>query len=353
MRDFFNYTRKDLKNYLSEVSEPTVHAVSMFKRVYKFAPDPPWKAQTISLRLSNIMKKEFSIAPLEIVQFQESLMDSTIKFVFNLVDDNQIETVLMPEIDRITLCISSQVGCRQACSFCQTSHMGLVRNLTAGEIINQIYTVKSWLEINTDWVIKNKYEIGSTVSNIVFMGMGEPMDNVKEVIRAIDVITDGNGFAIAQKRVSVSTSGHVDGLLTLHKSFPRIPIALSLLNPFNEERSKLMPINKKWPLTKVIETLIHIQKDNNKFVFIQYPMIKDYNDTKAHAIKLAEILASLNARVNIIQYNPIFDATFETASSDNIQLFCDILFESGYMVTVRKSNGQDISAGCGQLIQRK
>lgn len=351
MNIFFNYTRDQFCHFLNEHKIPVSHAARIFKRVYRHSPDSPFEDPLLSRSARQVLKVSFSHAPLEISQIQTSGLDDTVKFAFLLTDGNMIETVLMPEKDRITLCVSSQVGCRQGCSFCLTSRMGFIRNLTTAEIINQIYTVRLWLAENPDWLVKNGYLAGDSVTNIVFMGMGEPLDNVGHVINSINIITDDNAFQIARKRVSVSTAGHVDGLLQLHKAYSKIPIAFSLLNPVSEERSRMMPINHRWPLSEVIRTLELIQKENPRFVLIEYPMIKEYNDTRDHAAALVTILKPLNARINLIPYNSIHDRDFECASSSSIQLFRDILHQGGFMVTVRKSNGTDISAACGQLIR--
>ena len=209
----------------------------------------------------------------------------------------------MPEKNRVTLCVSSQVGCAQACSFCYTGRMGLKRQLAVHEIVSQVVMANEWIRKNQQWRQSLAYPEGQTVNNLVFMGMGvEPLDNVEAVISAIEMITDPYGLALAPKRISVSTAGHVEGLRVLLKRMPRLSSALSLHATNDRDRSRLMPINRKWPLKELLNTFReHYQNCGGRnSLLVQYTVIDGVNDSAAHADEMIELLADLPVKINLI-----------------------------------------------------
>lgn len=351
MLDFFNYNLSMLADFLEDNLESRNHSIKIFKKFYREIPSPPYSADEISVSSKKLLKNNFYFYPLKIINTHFS-NDGTVKFLFQLYDCQNIETVLMPEKNRITLCISSQVGCRQNCSFCYTGKMGLIRNLSSGEMVNQVYSVYLWLKNNVSWLMDNNYKENDKLSNIVFMGMGEPLDNIEAVINAIKTITDDNGFGIAIKKVSVSTSGFVPGLIKLRNSFCKIPIAVSLFSPFDKQRSDYMPINCNWNLKILISELLKYQNINNKFIFIQYTLIKGINDSLEHAKALVELLKPIKVRINLIPVNPTSKSLLPP-EKDTIINFKNYLMKCKLITTIRDSNGKDIHAACGQLCSKK
>jgi 23S rRNA (adenine2503-C2)-methyltransferase len=288
-----------------------------------------------------------------------SRYDHSVKFLFQLPGvapaespsaESRIETVLMPEKNRITLCVSSQVGCRQACTFCHTGRMGLQRNLTAGEIVGQLVAANAWIAAHPQWLEDLKLPPFQRVTNIVFMGMGEPLDNVEEVARAIEIMTDALGPAIALRRISVSTAGHLDGLARMLELHPQVRLALSVHSPFEAERSRIMPINRRWPLSAVLAAIHRAQQTQPHEVLLQYTLIHGVNDSLEHARELVRITEGLRIKVNLIPLNEIDPSRFCSPARESVEAFRDYLHQSGLRVMVRYSKGQDIAAACGQLV---
>ena len=329
-----------------------VHARKLFNYAYRELSESPWLGQGLPKKLANEMSGLFITNAVTIDKFYESKYDATVKFALKLNDGSQVEMVIIPEKgERITLCVSTQVGCRQGCSFCHTGRMGLIRNLTPGEIVGQVVAAQKWLSSNPSWYERSRRDQRSRISNIVFMGMGEPLDNVDSLIKSIDIMTDPLGLAIAQRKLSVSTSGHVEGLEKLIARFPRVPIAISLHEVDDARRSKIMPINRRWPIAKLIEMIAKINQLNpNGSVLIQYTLISGVNDTLEQAETLADLLVGLRVKINLIPLNEIEPSRFQSPSDDRVTEFKNYLHHRDYRVMVRYSKGQDIVAACGQLV---
>jgi 23S rRNA (adenine2503-C2)-methyltransferase len=309
--------------------------------------------------------------PIELVHFERSPSDGSVKMVMRPVsarseggadsDGGQLvghgssrpgedwfESVLIPERGRLTQCVSSQIGCAQACRFCQTGRMGLRRNLSAAEIVAQV------LLGNRVWRQHGCSTPGfgaPQVTNVVFMGMGEPLDNPEAVLKACRIISEPLGLAVGSRHITISTVGLKEGLekVMTQSSFP---LALSLHSPFDAERSRIMPVNKAHPIREVLEILGRLRRGREEF-FIQYTLIRGVNDSIAHAEALADLLKPLPCKVNLIPLNEHDGAAFRRPGLDALSQFRGVLRERGLVVTVRFSKGRDIEAACGQLVKEQ
>ncbi|MDP2961060.1 MAG: 23S rRNA (adenine(2503)-C(2))-methyltransferase RlmN, partial [candidate division Zixibacteria bacterium] len=277
------------------------------------------------------------IEKLKLLEKQISQIDQTEKFLFELSDGKKIETVLMREKERVTLCISTQVGCALNCIFCATGSMGFERNLSAGEIVDQIICAKEHLKED------------EKITNLVIMGMGEPLLNYENTLKAIRMIQSELGLSISAKRITLSTAGIVPQIYKLADEGLRIKLALSLNAPDDELRKKLMPITKKYPLSKVMEALKYYAEKTDTRITFEYVLIKDINDSKEQALELAKLVRGIPCKINLIPYNPVKNCPFKKPDEDSLQAFRDILYPRAPAVTLRKSKGEDIQAACGQL----
>lgn len=262
--------------------------------------------------------------------------DGTNKYLFKTVDGHLIESVMIPEADRATLCVSAQVGCKMNCQFCMTGRMGFKAQLSAQEILNQIMSIPESEEL----------------TNIVFMGMGEPMDNIDEVMRALDILTSEDGFAWSPKRITVSTIGvHTNLVRFLEES--KCHLAVSLHSPFHDQRLSWMPSEKAWPIEDTIKMLRNFDFSKQRRLSFEYILFKGLNDTPTHANKLLALLRGLDCRVNLIRFHTIPETPFQTPDEMTVQNFADYLNEKGLKTTIRKSRGEDIQAACGLLSTNK
>jgi 23S rRNA (adenine2503-C2)-methyltransferase len=258
--------------------------------------------------------------------------DGTKKYLFKTIGGAFIESVYIPEIDRDTLCISSQVGCKMGCEFCMTGRMGFNSNLKSFEILNQILSVPE----------------SEKLTNIVFMGMGEPMDNIDEVMRALERITAADGFAWSPKRVTVSTIGHIPGILRFLKE-SKCHLAVSLHTAIPSQRLLWMPSQKAWPVENLINTLRSYDFGGQRRLSFEYIVFDGLNDSRMHADKLCDLLKGLECRVNLIRFHSIPNSPFKSPDEKKLHDFADYLNKRGLKTTVRKSRGEDIKAACGLL----
>lgn len=350
MRNFYSIPRQELEHRCREAGLPEIHASTLFKAAYKDLLGDPWIAGSLPQKIRATIGSDLDVALPIAAKTMVSRYDHSVKFLFELTDGSLVESVLMPERRRVTLCVSSQVGCRQACTFCHTGRMGLLRNLDAGEIVTQLIAANQWIVENPGWLADLNLPRLQRVTNIVFMGMGEPLDNVESVADAITIMTDPLGSGLALRRISVSTAGHLDGLAQMLKRHPDVRLAISLHSPFDAERSKIMPINRRWPLGEVLSYLRDAPTQVNHGILIQYTMIHGVNDSLRHAEELVRITAGLKIKVNLIPLNEIDPSRFASPTANAIDSFRDHLHQSGMRVMVRYSKGQDIAAACGQLV---
>ncbi len=272
------------------------------------------------------------IAPIDV---QESV-DGTKKYLFPALVGKYIETAYIPDGKRSTVCVSSQVGCKMGCLFCMTGKQGFQGNLSSGEILNQYRSVPEWRDI----------------TNIVYMGMGEPLDNLPEVLKSLEILTAEWGFALSPRRITVSTIGITPAMLEfLNKSDAHL--AVSLHTPFDKERRKLMPVQQVYPLQGVLDEIKSWNFGRQRRISFEYILFKDFNDSTAHVNELSKILHGIRCRINLIRFHSIPDTPLESPSEASIKAFQEKLIAKGITTTIRASRGQDIWAACGLLSTKK
>lgn len=288
----------------------------------------------LSKELREALKESFGLeCSIELAGEQVS-KDGTKKYLFSLRDGNRIETVLIPEKTRNTLCISSQVGCALACTFCLTGTVGKIRNLSPSEIVEQ-------------YILVNRY-CGDSVTNIVFMGMGEPLDNLENLVKALNILMDNNFLSLSAKRITVSTSGLVPKIRELGQKVS-VNLAVSLNAPRDDLRDEIMPINKRYPIKELIKESVQFPLPPRKDLMFEYVMLKDVNDSIKDAYDLGELLRGIKCKVNLIPFNEALPLTYRSPSRDSVLAFQKILMSYGINVRIRKSRGTDILGACGQL----
>jgi 23S rRNA (adenine2503-C2)-methyltransferase len=294
----------------------------------------------LSLELRNKLTKAFDLSALKEVTKQVS-SDKTEKFLFATSDNQHIETVVMPYHNRCTICVSTQVGCRYGCRFCASGADGFKRNLTQAEILDQIIHAK---------------QSGHEVTHIVFMGMGEPLDNIDNLLNAIRLINAPDGLNIGARRITISTVGLPEGIMKLSELGLQVELSVSLHSAGNALRNRLMPINKRYPLETLIDTCREYVKKTNRQITFEYLLVAGLNDADKDAAALVKLLKDIKCQVNLIPFNAHSDVRcaepMRPPTIDDIIRFQEQLYELGINVTVRESRGQDISAACGQLASK-
>ena len=292
------------------------------------------------------LAENFSLARLDVAQEQYS-DDGTRKWLFRLDDGKEIEAVYIPEAGRGTLCVSSQVGCTLACRFCHTGTQRLIRNLTTAEITGQLVAARDALD---DWPTGSASNTGTRkITNIVMMGMGEPLYNTDNVIAALNVMSDGDGLALSRRRITLSTSGVVPDIARMG-SETGVMLAISLHAVRDDLRDELVPLNKKYPIADLLDACrAYPGLSNARRITFEYVMLKGVNDTDEDARELVRLLAGIPAKINIIPFNPWPNSPYECAEWDRIEAFADIVNRAGYASPVRTPRGRDIMAACGQL----
>ena len=338
---------------LKELVSPSFRATQIYEWVYKKNATEFSQMLNLPKDMRQDLAEKFYLDPLKCVKFEQS-SDGSIKYLFELKDGLKIESVLLPmkeEISdedgkisrhaRYTVCVSSQVGCKMGCAFCLTAKGGLVRNLTAGEIVGQILWIKRENNIPYERRI-----------NVVYMGMGEPLDNLANVSKAIKILALNEGLAISPRRQTVSTSGLGSQIKKLGEMDLGVLLAISLHAVTNELRSRLMPINKAYNIEAVMDAVRGFPIDMRKRVMFEYLVIKNLNDSVSDAKKLVKLLHGIKAKVNLIYFNPHEGSEFGRPELTNMLKFQEYLRDHGVTCTIRQSKGLDISAACGQLKQR-
>ena len=288
-----------------------------------------------------LLASVFYISTPDIIRTELS-KDCTRKFLFTLEDAHTIESVLIPDEDRQTLCISTQVGCQQACRFCLTGSKGFTRNLRAYEIIDQVLEISRILQ----------QEGKRRITNIVLMGMGEPLANFDEVLKALKVITSEKGLGFATRRVTVSTAGLVPEIEKLGRSGVKVNLAISLNATTDEVRDTIMPVNRRYPIKELLAACRHFPLEPRRRITFEYVMVKGVNDTREDAQRLAKLLTGIKCKVNLIPFNPFPGSGLERPDDATVRGFQKILLDHHYITPVRESRGRDISAACGQLRER-
>lgn len=291
-----------------------------------------------SLRHKLLDKAEIKVPDLLV---EQKSADGTCKWLLDVGTGNGVETVFIPEDTRGTLCISSQIGCALECMFCSTGRQGFNRNLTTAEIIGQLWWANKALGVTP------KDE--RVISNVVMMGMGEPLANFDNVVTALSIMLDDHGYGLSRRRVTVSTSGMVPQMDRLKEIMP-VALAISLHASNDQVRDKLIPLNKKYPLNQLMSACQrYLVKAPRDFITFEYIMLKEINDAPEHARQLVELVKDVPCKFNLIPFNPFTNSGFERSTNERIRIFREILQEAGFVVTVRKTRGDDIDAACGQL----
>lgn len=334
--DLRNLTFVELQEWIAAIGLEPYRAEQVSRWI--FQPDILEFDQmtNLSKKWRGLFQEQAYLSRLTVLKVENS-SDGTKKFLLELEDGERIESVLIPERDHYTLCISSQVGCAQKCRFCFTGRIGLKRNLKASEIINQILTAQRALT-----------ETGPLLTNIVLMGMGEPLDNFENTIRALKTLLSPQGMQFSHRHVTLSTAGLVPEMKALGNLLP-VNLAVSLNAADDATRNRLMPINRKYPLASLIQACKAFPLPHKKMITMEYILIKGINDSPQAARNLAKLLKGVKAKINLIPFNAHPGSGFQPPDETELMKFQDILIGAQYTVMIRRSKGADISAACGQL----
>ncbi len=340
--NLIGYSLADLKVLMAELDEQPFRAKQLYTWIYSKGATCVDDMTDLAKALRHKMRGHYTVARPALDMHQVSV-DGTQKWLVRYPDGSKTEMVFIPEDDRGTLCISSQVGCTLTCTFCHTGTQKLVRNLTTGEIVAQVMVARDMLE---GWHLKGEKR---TLTNIVFMGMGEPLYNTDNVIAALKILTDPNGIAISKRKITVSTSGIADQLHRLATE-TGASLAISLHAPDDATRTKIMPINKRFNLHQLItkcRTYPHLSSTSR--ITWEYVMLKGINDSTTHAHQLAKLIRGIPSKVNLIPFNPWAGSPFVCSDKKTIDAFAAVILSYNIPAPVRKTRGEDIMAACGQL----
>jgi 23S rRNA (adenine2503-C2)-methyltransferase len=337
-KDIKDLTLEELKKEIMGIGEPAFRATQIFFWLYQKGVSDFGEMANIPKELRDKLDQNYYISTLQISEHLKST-DRTEKFLFKLQDGNFIESVLIYAKNRETICLSTQVGCKFACSFCASGFNGFVRNLTPSEIINQIVFLR--------------HNLKHKITNCVFMGMGEPLDNYVHTSKAIMIMNDPRGMGIGARRITISTCGIIPGIKKLKNLGLQVNLSLSLHATNNKLRDALMPVNKRYPLEKLVNACEEFIEATGRMITLEYILIRDMNDSLKDADELAKIAKKLNAKVNLVPCSTISNPDFKSTRKRNINIFMNRLIKRGVNATLRESKGKDIQAACGQLAGRK
>ena len=337
-QDVQGFSEESLIHWLGQHGIAPYRAGQILRWIYQRGVYSFSDMTDLSKDLRGFLSERLFISRLEVDQVHFS-GDGSRKYLFRLKDGQHIESVLIPEPGHFTLCISSQVGCGMGCAFCLTGQGGLVRNLEPAEIVGQICAVRDDLRGDIP------------LTNIVFMGMGEPLANYRNVVQAIRTIAGNNGLQFSNRRITVSTAGLLSGIDDLGRDV-KVNLAVSLNAPDNDTRSRLMPINRTYPIEKLLSTCRRFPLPSRRTIMFEYVLIAGVNDSPEHAEQLAKLLRPLRAKINVIPFNPFPGTEFTRPGDDVIEAFQRILLARHYTAVIRHSKGADICAACGQLSPR-
>ncbi len=333
-KDLKSLTREELSVYISELKQPAFRSKQIFRWLHRGVSSFD-EMSDLPTSLREALRSDAKITDLMIYKKFCSKLDETVKYLFQLEDGHLIETVAMKYNHGYSVCISCQVGCRMGCGFCQSTKNGLVRSLSAGEILDQILKVQK--------------DLGCRISNIVMMGIGEPLDNYDNVIRFLKNVNDPEGINIGYRHISLSTCGLIPGIMKLAKENLPITLSISLHATTDEIRNRTMPINRKYHLKDLIEACRSYQAVTGRRISFEYAVIKGVNDSKQDAERLSHLLKGMLCHINLIPVNPIENGVFKAPNREGIYSFQKALIDNGLNATIRRTLGSDISASCGQL----
>lgn len=334
MKIIKDYDLAELKQEFTEMGEKPFRAEQVFKWLYESKVNSFDDMTNLSLELREKLKQNYEMHNFNILRKQES-SDGTIKYLFDVLDGNAIETVLMSYHHGYSLCVSTQIGCKMGCKFCASTGIKFVRNLTSGEIVEQILAVERDNNIR--------------ISNVVFMGIGEPLDNYDNVVNAIRIINNPKGINIGARHISVSTSGLVPKIYQLAEENIQCTLSISLHATTDDKRSAMMPVNNRYNISELLQACRDYIEKTNRRISFEYALAKDNNDNLEDAKRLVKLLKGMICHVNLIPINKIENGAFVKSSNENILKFRDYLNEHGIVATIRRELGSDIDAACGQL----
>jgi len=331
----FGKTLEELKDLSVKLGLPSFTGRQLAEWLYKNEVSSFDEMTNLSLKARALLKEHYDTGIISPTDIQISV-DGTKKYLFPALEGKFIETAYIPDGKRHTICVSSQVGCKMGCLFCMTGKQGFQGNLSSGEILNQYRSIPEW----------------RSITNLVYMGMGEPLDNLEEVLKSLEVLISDWGFALSPRRITVSTIGITPAMLEfLNRS--NAHLAVSLHTPFEEERRKLMPVQQVYPLKEVLNEIKSWDFGRQRRVSFEYILFKDFNDSLSHVNELSKILHGIRCRINLIRFHPIPDTPLESPDEETIQAFKEKLTAKGITTTIRASRGQDIWAACGLLSTKK
>ncbi len=327
-------TKENLQNMVTTIGGKSYNGSQIFKWIHYFGIDDFSKMTDLSKHLRNILTQDYEILPPKIIS-EHIAKDGTTKWLIEISGGSVIETVFIPKPNRATLCISSQAGCMLNCSFCHTARQGFSKNLSAAEIVGQL------------WLANQK--VKKPITNVVMMGMGEPLLNFAAVKSALSIMRDEMGYQLPRRRVTVSTSGVVPEIYRLAQECD-VTLAISLHAPTDELRDILVPINKKYPIANLLAACKDfVIATRNSRITIEYVMLKDINDSVAQAKQLSKLLQQVPCKINLIPFNVFLGTNYQPSGIEAIKIFSQVLIKAGFVVTIRATRGQDIDAACGQL----
>lgn len=334
MKNIKNYNLPELKEEFTSIGEKPFRAEQVFKWIYEQNATSFDEMTNLSLELREKLKENYTLNAFKILKKQKSA-DGTIKYLFDVLDGNGVETVLMKYHHGYSLCVSSQIGCKMGCKFCASTGIPFIRNLSSGEIVEE------FLAVQRDENIK--------ISNVVFMGIGEPLDNYENVVNAIRILNNQKGLSIGARHISISTSGLVPKIYKLAEENIQCTLSISLHATTDEKRSSMMPVNNRYNIQELLQACKDYIAKTNRRISFEYALAKDNNDNLEDAKRLVKLLKGMLCHVNLIPINKIENGNYTKSSNENILKFRDYLNDHGIVATVRRELGSDIDAACGQL----
>lgn len=334
MKNIKEYNLDELQEEMLAIGEKKYRAEQIFKWLYVEKVKEFDEMTNLSIELREKLKQEYTMCNFKILKKQEA-SDGTKKYLFDVLDGNAIESVLMEYHHGKTICVSSQIGCKMGCKFCASTGIKFIRSLTCGEIVEQVLAVEQ--------------DIGDKISNIVFMGIGEPFDNYENVMKAIKILNNQKGLNIGARHISISTSGLVPMIYKFADEELQCTLSISLHATNNEKRSQMMPINNRYNIEELMKACKYYIEKTNKRISFEYALAKDNNDNLADAKELVKLLKGMLCHVNLIPINKIENGNYVKSTNENIIKFRDYLNDNGIVATIRRELGSDIDAACGQL----
>ena len=333
LRNIYDLTRKEFEDYFISIGDKKFRSVQLYEFLYKKRINNTSEMNNIGNNIKERLNKDFSFDMIKLIVKQEDNLVK--KYLFELIDGERIESVVMFHDYGISVCVSSQVGCNMSCAFCESGRLKKRRNLEAYEIVEQILLIEQ--------------DIGKRISHIVVMGIGEPFDNYDNVMRFVKIVNDNKGIDIGSRHITISTCGIVPGIYKFMNEEGQVNLAISLHAPNDEIRNKIMPISKRYKLEELMETIKKYISVTNRRVTFEYIMLDNINDSNECAMELSKLLKGINCYVNLIPYNETENISFKRSKNSQIMKFYDILKKNSINVTIRKEFGSKVDAACGQL----